>query len=99
MAKSHGSTRSRSSHSRSSGGAKTAAPKREEFFDEGMEETAVAAPPPPPPPAPEPKLDEPETETVVDDETHEKYEQVKRGELHIRDLQKMNVTELHEVAK
>src|SRR5262249_56195023 len=64
------------------------------------ERAVAAAPrPPPPPPAPEPKLDEPETETVVDDETHEKYEQVKRGELHIRDLQKMNVTELHEVAK
>ena len=31
--------------------------------------------------------------------THAKYERVKRGSLHITDLQKMNVAELHEVAK
>jgi transcription termination factor Rho len=36
---------------------------------------------------------------AIDKETHEKYERVKRGELHITDLQKMNVAELHEVAK
>ena len=35
----------------------------------------------------------------IDRETHEKYERVKRGELHITDLQKMAVAELHEVAK
>ena len=35
----------------------------------------------------------------IDRDTHEKYERVKRGELHITDLQKMSVTELHEVAK
>jgi transcription termination factor Rho len=35
----------------------------------------------------------------IDRETHEKYERVKRGELHITDLQKMNVQELHDVAK
>ncbi|MCK4342116.1 MAG: transcription termination factor Rho [Phycisphaerae bacterium] len=35
----------------------------------------------------------------IDRETHEKYERVKRGELHITDLQKMTVAELHEVAK
>ena len=34
-----------------------------------------------------------------DSEMHEKYERVKRGELHITDLQKMSVAELHEVAK
>jgi len=34
-----------------------------------------------------------------DEEMHEKYERVKRGELHITDLQKMAVSELHEVAK
>jgi len=34
-----------------------------------------------------------------DEEMHEKYERVKRGELHITDLQKMSVPELHEVAK
>ncbi|TWT41769.1 hypothetical protein RAS1_28910 [Phycisphaerae bacterium RAS1] len=35
----------------------------------------------------------------IDRETHEKYERVKRGELHITDLQKMTVQELHDVAK
>jgi len=34
-----------------------------------------------------------------DEEMHEKYERVKRGELHIKDLQKMSVAELHEIAK
>jgi hypothetical protein len=38
-------------------------------------------------------------EPAVDRDTHEKYERVKRGELHITDLQKMSVAELHEVAK
>ena len=35
----------------------------------------------------------------LDDETHAKYEQVKRGELHITDLQKMTAVELQEIAK
>jgi len=35
----------------------------------------------------------------LDEEMHEKYERVKRGDLHITDLQKMTVAELHEVAK
>ena len=35
----------------------------------------------------------------MDQETHEKYEQVKRGELHITDLQRMTVAELHDIAK
>ena len=35
---------------------------------------------------------------ALDRETHEKYEKIKRGELHITDLQKMSVAELHEVA-
>ena len=32
---------------------------------------------------------------VIDQETHAKYESIKRGELHITDLQKMTVSELH----
>ena len=43
-----------------------------------------------------------EHEDVVgdfDQEMHAKYERVKRGELHITDLQKMNVAELHDIAK
>ncbi|MCG3128419.1 MAG: Transcription termination factor Rho [Phycisphaerae bacterium] len=39
-----------------------------------------------------------EESTAIDRETHEKYERVKRGELHITDLQKMTAVELHEVA-
>ncbi len=35
----------------------------------------------------------------IDRETHEKYERVKRGDLHLPDLQKMSVVELHEIAK
>ena len=37
--------------------------------------------------------------TVVDEETHAKYESIKRGELHITDLQKMSVSQLHELSK
>ena len=49
------------------------------------------------PPAPEP-ASEPEAGDF-DEEMHQKYERVKRGELHITDLQKMTVAELHEIAK
>jgi len=35
----------------------------------------------------------------MDQETHAKYEEIKRGEIHITELQKMNVQELHDVAK
>ncbi len=45
-----------------------------------------------PPPA-EPGL------SGIDAETHAKYEEIKRGELHIKDLQKMTVDALHEIAK
>ncbi len=105
MAKTQGSTRTRTTHTR------TAHPKpakpREMPFDEGLDEPIVEAPAPVEPAAePEPVEDrgddvEPagEQPTTIDAETHEKYEQVKRGDLHIRDLQKMNVTELHEVAR
>ncbi len=41
----------------------------------------------------------PKKEGAVDAETHAKYEQIKRGELHITQLQKMSVVELHDVAK
>ena len=37
--------------------------------------------------------------SAIDAETHAKYEQIKRGEIHITELQKMTVVELHEVAK
>ncbi len=36
---------------------------------------------------------------VVDQETNEKYEEIKRGEMHITELQKMTIKELQESAK
>ena len=54
--------------------------------DEPVEEAEL------PPPAPA-------TPAELDQETQAKYEEVKRGELHITDLQKMTVAELHEIAK
>jgi transcription termination factor Rho len=38
-------------------------------------------------------------EAPIDAETHAKYEQIKRGDIHITELQKMTVQELHEVAQ
>ena len=40
-----------------------------------------------------------EASSAIDAETHAKYEEVKRGELHIKDLQKLDVAALHEIAK
>ncbi len=37
--------------------------------------------------------------SAIDAETHAKYEEVKRGDLHIKDLQKLSVEELHAIAK
>jgi len=37
--------------------------------------------------------------SVIDPDTHAKYEEIKRGNIHITELQKMSVQELHEVAK
>ncbi|MBE7446587.1 MAG: transcription termination factor Rho [Planctomycetia bacterium] len=36
---------------------------------------------------------------VIDQETNEKYEEIKRGEMHITELQKMTIKELQETAK
>jgi len=36
---------------------------------------------------------------TIDEELHAKYEKVKKGDLHITDLQKMTVFELHDIAK
>ncbi len=35
----------------------------------------------------------------IDAETHAKYEEIKRGEIHITELQRMTVQELHEIGK
>ncbi len=44
-------------------------------------------------------MSEDDEEPGYDQETHEKYEQVKRSELHLVDLQRMSVQELHEICK
>ncbi len=49
-------------------------------------------------PAPAPQYDE-EATGPIDAETHAKYEEIKRGNIHITELQKMSVQELHELAK
>ena len=58
---------------------------------------------PPAEPAPEePKVEEPTVAPdtgAIDAETHAKYEEIKRGDIHIKELQRMTVQELHEVAK
>ncbi len=55
--------------------------------------TEPIEPSPPPPPSSPPPMDN------IDAETHARYEEVKRGDLHITQLQKMTVSELHDVAK
>ncbi|KKN79925.1 hypothetical protein LCGC14_0335540 [marine sediment metagenome] len=56
-------------------------------------------------PSEEPASQEPASEPAddaiadFDKEMHAKYEKVKRGDLHLKDLQKMEVAELHELAK
>jgi transcription termination factor Rho len=69
-----------------------------------VDEDAQPAPPPPAPHVPTPPPNEDidasdETVADIDEEMHQKYERVKRGELHITDLQKMAVQDLHEIAK
>jgi len=45
--------------------------------------------------------DEPQvvSQSAIDAETHAKYEEVKRGDLHIKDLQKLDVHALHDIAR
>jgi len=62
--------------------------------EEALKAPATPAPEPAPP---KPPVEEPTV--AFDEEMHEKYERVKRGELHITDLQRMSVAELHEIAK
>jgi transcription termination factor Rho len=50
------------------------------------------------PPRPKPK-DKPETAEGFDEEAHARYEEAKRSDLHIAELQKMTVAELHTLAK
>lgn len=57
-------------------------------------------------PESEPEAEAVATETVdeapatsIDAETHAKYEEIKKGDIHITALQRMTVQELHDVAK
>ncbi len=59
------------------------------FVDDGPEADTQESAPPQPAPASGP----------IDAETHARYERIKRGDLHITDLQRMSIPELHEVAK
>jgi transcription termination factor Rho len=70
----------------------------EEPANEAPEEVADDAGPAEPEHAPPQKHEESST-VALDRETHERYEKIKRGELHITDLQKMSIQELHEVAR
>jgi len=67
--------------------AEAAEPEEESKTEVAVAEPAAEAPPETP------------AELPFDDETHAKYEEVKRGELHITDLQRMTVEELHKLAK
>ena len=60
---------------------------------------SVALEEPPSDAAPEAPGDDADHGSSLDADTHAKYEEVKKGELHITDLQKMTVEALHALAK
>src|SRR5208282_4443817 len=60
---------------------------------------AKEAAPPAPKETPTPAPAHGEDVASFDEETNAKYEQVKGGKLYIKDLQKMDVHQLHEIAK
>ena len=59
-------------------------------------ESHNVAPAPASAPAPAPPAD---FSSPLDAETHAKYEEIKRGDIHITELQRMSVQDLHEVAR
>src|SRR4249919_1309490 len=60
---------------------------------------ATAVAPPPAAPAPAATSATGEDVGALDAETNAKYEQVKGGKLYIKDLQQMDIHQLHEIAK
>ncbi len=86
---------------------------RKKTVEEPIEPIEAVEPPPPAPMEDEipfgamvddvhdDQLDRPDREpaTPIDAETHAKYEEIKRGNIHITELQRMSVQELHEVAR
>ncbi|MGC9454785.1 MAG: transcription termination factor Rho [Phycisphaerae bacterium] len=91
MAKTTKKTRKPSSKSRKSSKSKSssASTSDDQNDDAPQETTGQEAP----------AEEQQEQPVSFDEEMQQKYERVKRGELHITDLQKMNVAELHEIAK
>ncbi|MGE3182706.1 MAG: transcription termination factor Rho [Phycisphaerae bacterium] len=89
MAKATRAKSTKKSDSATTSKRKPAAKPLDNGDDEIMEVEALEAP----------KTQASGEDAPIDRNTHEKYERVKRGELHITDLQKMSVAELHEVAK
>ncbi|MCC7293077.1 MAG: transcription termination factor Rho [Phycisphaerales bacterium] len=64
-----------------------------------IDDVSVATAPPPPPPPATDSAEPPADAPILDPETHAKYEEIKRGQLHITQLQQMSVNELHELAR
>ena len=62
-------------------------------------ETAAAETPEAPEGPEGPATSEADQIATIDEETHAKYEQAKRGDLHITELQRMTVAQLHDLAK
>jgi len=80
--------------------AKEAAPKAaEEQVKEAGSEEVVEAPAEETAPQAEATEQKPADVGRLDAELHAKYEKVKQGELHITDLQRMTVAELHDIAR
>jgi transcription termination factor Rho len=73
------------------------APPAEPRAVEVAEEAVTEQQAPEPQAQPEPQAEE--EEIGFDREMHERYERIKRGQLHITDLQKMAMSELHELAR
>ena len=67
--------------------------KQEPTVDSVQQEPDEAAVPPSKP------AEVDDSQSAIDAETHARYEEIKRGELHIRDLQKLSVDALHEIAR
>ena len=59
----------------------------------------AADPEPAPAYTPPPAFEAEPASSPIDAETHAKYEEIKRGSIHITELQRMSVQELHDVAK
>ena len=73
---------------------------QDEHDDQDVPATAVADPQPQPQPQAQPeKRGGSDDVSAIDAETNAKYEQVKSGKLYIKDLQQMDIHQLHEIAK